>query len=105
MFYSPFFELLTKYEKHIFDFFLYLTMYLIAYLVDSYVVSVYDRNLPTLSLIVLIISYLSARFIIRKYKKQKYFGLVVNWSPLYTTIMAFVSWFAYLLFTRSRMGL
>lgn len=92
--------LFDRLKKFLFDFLVIGPGYWVAYLSDSYVISEYNRNIPTLSLMVFIGYYLTARLIIKITKNQKHFGTMFTSGPLYAFFMGVWAWIVYLIMIR-----
>lgn len=104
-FYSPFLELYRKYETHVHDFLIQGAFYMITAILDRYVAAVTEKNVPTVSLLILFFCFLVTRGVLKANGWQKYFGGFANYGPFYAAFLAFFSWFAYLIMIRWRMHL
>jgi hypothetical protein len=91
---------IARLKKFLFDFLVIGPGYWVAYLSDAYVISKYNRNIVTLSLVAFTTYYLAARLIIKLTKKQKYFGSMFTSGPLYAFFMGVSAWVAYLIMIR-----
>ena len=100
MFYSPFLEVLKKYDKFFRDFLLQGSIIGVVYLIDSFAIYVLGFNKRFVSLLVFIAGYLIARAIIRAKHKQKLFGGYANYGIPYNLFLASASWLIYLVFIR-----
>lgn len=100
MFYSPILDLYFKHEKYVHDFFVQFIIIIIAYVVDTYAVYEIGLNTPFLSLLIFIICYTGARYIIRVKEKQNLFGGFANYGVYYAFFLAIGCWLAYFLFIR-----
>ena len=85
---------------HIYDFLVYLLIYLAVYLLDVYVYTEYDLNSKFFSLFAFIIIYQLTRDFIRILGKKHLFGGFVNYGRIYSVILGLTSWIAYLFFIR-----
>lgn len=89
-----------KLATHIYDFLVFLSIYLLVYLSDVYVYSEYNLNSKFFSLFAFLIIYQIVRDFIRILGKKHLFGGFVNYGRIYALMMSLVSWIGYLLFMR-----
>lgn len=93
-------EFLDRIKKFFFDFLVIGPGYWAAYLVDAYAISNYNRNLVTLSLVVFVSYYLTARYFIKLTKSRKHFGTIFTSGPIYAFFMGVLAWVVYLVVIR-----